>query len=100
MNDEEIKVVDFMALHGGSFVSRLAECFYVADRSNFLKLKTTFADYWDDYERQSKDVKTKTTFDELKEIYYKTHTCQSDDADSEQAKIERWAEEMGYEVID
>lgn len=44
--------------------------------------------------------KTKITFDEVKELYYKTHTCQSDDADSEQAKIERWAEEMGYEVID
>lgn len=44
--------------------------------------------------------KTKVTLKQLEEMYYQRHTCQSDDADAEQAKIERWAEEMNYEVID
>lgn len=42
----------------------------------------------------------KVTFEEVKELYYKAHNCQTDDADLEQTMIEMWAEGMGYEVID
>lgn len=38
--------------------------------------------------------------EQAQELYYRTHTCQSDDSDMEESRIERWAEEMGYEITD
>jgi len=49
MNREEFAVVDKMAKQGGGFVKALAECFYRADPGNFIKLKDTFSEYWEQY---------------------------------------------------
>jgi hypothetical protein len=38
----------------GSFVQALAVCFHRADPINFLKLKHTFHEYWDQYEEMAK----------------------------------------------
>jgi len=54
MSEEEIIVVDAMKHYGGSFVKALSECFYRADRKNFLKLRTIFSEYWDQYEKMAK----------------------------------------------
>lgn len=37
---------------GGSFVRSLADCYYRADPPNRVKLRSTFAEYFDKYERQ------------------------------------------------
>lgn len=50
MTEQEFKTVDKMKKHGGSFVKALAECFYKADRYNFIKLRMTFDNYWQEYE--------------------------------------------------
>jgi hypothetical protein len=47
MTDDEI--VGAMATFGGSFVRQLAKLFQLADDHNRAKLKTAFADYWDEY---------------------------------------------------
>src|ERR1043166_8817805 len=38
-----------MELQGGSFVRALVDCYYAADNVNKLKLRETFAHYFDDY---------------------------------------------------
>jgi len=53
MNEQEFKIVDAMAMYGGSFVKALAQCFYLADNINFEKLKSTFSEYWLKYETMS-----------------------------------------------
>lgn len=50
MTDKELNVVKKMEKYGGSFVQALAICFYRADYINFEKLKTTFSEYWNQYE--------------------------------------------------
>ena len=55
MNEEEIRVVENMEKYGGNFIKSLAQCFYRADRFNFIKLKETFEDYWKDYEKYQRD---------------------------------------------
>lgn len=50
MTEFEMRVVDKMAKYGGAFVRALAECFYHADTPNFVKLRLTFSNYWDEYE--------------------------------------------------
>lgn len=52
MTEEEIKIVEKMALYGGSFVKALAECFFRVDPNNFKKLKNTFSEYWDEYKNK------------------------------------------------
>ena len=37
--------------------------------------------------------------EELDKLYYETHDCLSDDSDLEMARIDRWAEDNGIEVI-
>jgi pyruvate/2-oxoacid:ferredoxin oxidoreductase beta subunit len=49
MNEEEIKIVEAMERYGGSFVKALSACFWRADRKNFIKLKATFPEYWEEY---------------------------------------------------
>lgn len=41
----------------------------------------------------------KITLEDLEKKFYETHDCLSDDSDKEDARIDRWAEEMEYEVI-
>ena len=50
MNEEEYNIVKMMERYGGSFVQALAQCFHRADPINFIKLRTTFSKYWEQYE--------------------------------------------------
>ena len=47
-------IVEAMDKYGGSFVKALAECFRRADRDNFIKLKNTFSEYWEQYKKMAK----------------------------------------------
>lgn len=51
MTDKDTVVIYRMRRYGGSFVKALAECFLVADATNFKKLKKAFGQYWREYER-------------------------------------------------
>lgn len=44
-------ILDAMSAYGGSFVQQLSKLARVADTSNFAKLKVTFANYWEEYDR-------------------------------------------------
>ena len=50
MNDQDYAVIDAMKKYGGSFVKALAECATRADSDNLIKIKTTFSEYWKQYE--------------------------------------------------
>lgn len=52
MDEKELKTIAKMSEMGGAFVKALALCFYKADRINFNKLKETFKDYWEEYEKK------------------------------------------------
>jgi len=54
MNDEEMFIVEAMKKYGGGFVKALAECFFHADPENFIKLRATFSEYWEQYEKMAK----------------------------------------------
>jgi hypothetical protein len=43
-------ILDAMAKYGGSFVQQLAKLAYLADGTNFQKLKHTFSNYWEEYD--------------------------------------------------
>ena len=40
-----------MSAYGGSFVQQLSKLARVADTINFAKLKVTFANYWEEYDK-------------------------------------------------
>ena len=42
--------IHMMESIGGSFVKALAECYYRADSTNKIRLKTAFKDYFNHYE--------------------------------------------------
>jgi len=44
-------ILDAMSTYGGSFVQQLSKLARVADTDNFAKLKVTFANYWEEYDR-------------------------------------------------
>lgn len=52
--DQDLKIIEAMETYGGSFVKALAECFRRADHQNFIKLKTTFSEYWQQYTEMAK----------------------------------------------
>lgn len=54
MSEQEYNTIETMEKYGGSFVKSLANCFRMADRNNFLKLKNAFSVYWEQYEQMSK----------------------------------------------
>lgn len=54
MESKDLKVVENMEKYGGSFVKALAVCFHKADHINFIKLKVTFSEYWDEYKKFGK----------------------------------------------
>jgi len=43
-----------MEKYGGGFVKALAVCFYKADHNNFLILKSSFKNYWEEYKNFKK----------------------------------------------
>lgn len=47
------------------------------------------------------DKKTQSmTWDEARELFYESHSCDTDDSDRENARIERFIENSGIEIID
>ena len=44
-------ILDAMSQYGGSFVQQLSRLARVADTTNFAKLKVTFANYWEEYDK-------------------------------------------------
>jgi hypothetical protein len=50
MTPREWEVITLMEARGGHFVSALAQAWRYADRVNFAKLRTTFANYFEEYE--------------------------------------------------
>ena len=44
-------ILDAMSQYGGSFVKQLSNLARVADATNFSKIKDTFANYWEEYDR-------------------------------------------------
>lgn len=48
--------IEAMRKYGGSFVKALAEAASRADRSNLHKIKTTFSEYWSEYEEKGREI--------------------------------------------
>jgi hypothetical protein len=55
--EEDSEVVEMMSTYGGSFVKALAECLHRADHINYRKLKETFSEYFEEYEKMIADKK-------------------------------------------
>ncbi len=53
ISEKDCKIIDAMEKYGGSFVKQLAVLFRLADHINFEKLKNTFSEYWDQYEKMA-----------------------------------------------
>ncbi len=49
--EQDYKIVEAMEKYGGSFVKALAVCLQKADLINFSKLRNTFSNYWEEYEK-------------------------------------------------
>jgi hypothetical protein len=57
MNEKEFETVEAILKYGGGFVQALGHCFQKADRLNFTRLRLTFPDYWEKYERMAEQAK-------------------------------------------
>ncbi len=53
LEDEKYLVSTAMIKHGGSFVKSLGEALTHADKSNTLKIKSTWPEYWQKYNLKS-----------------------------------------------
>ena len=51
MNENDYKIVEAMSKYGGRFVRMLAELARHADNSNLQKIKSTWQEYWLEYEK-------------------------------------------------
>lgn len=51
--------IEAMTKYGGSFMKALAECARRADRQNFSKIKTTWIEYWTEYEKMGRELEEK-----------------------------------------
>ena len=49
MNEDDIKIVETMEKHGGSFVKALANACRHADHYNLGKIRQAFEEYWETY---------------------------------------------------
>ncbi len=49
--DHDYQILEAMQTYGGSFVKQLSLLCRLADETNFQKLKSTFSNYWEDYEQ-------------------------------------------------
>ena len=59
MNDEDYYTIEAMSQYGGSFVTSLANLARFADPNNLYKIKMTWSEYWAEYEKMGKELKTK-----------------------------------------
>jgi hypothetical protein len=48
--EHDYLILEAMSKYGGSFVQQLAKLAHLADTTNFQKLKSTFSNYWEEYE--------------------------------------------------
>ena len=51
--------IEAMEKYGGSFVKALAEMARRADRQNLEKIKTTWVEYWTEYEKTGRELEEK-----------------------------------------
>lgn len=51
--------IEAMSKYGGSFVKALAEAVRHADRQNLAKIKTTWVEYWTEYEKTGREMEEK-----------------------------------------
>ena len=51
--------IEAMAKYGGSFVKALAEAAGRADKQNLEKIKTTWVEYWTEYEKTGRELEEK-----------------------------------------
>ena len=51
--------IEAMAKYGGSFVKSLAEAARRADRQNLAKIKSTWVEYWTEYEKTGRELEAK-----------------------------------------
>ena len=51
--------IEAMSKYGGSFVKALAEMARHADRQNLEKIKTTWVEYWTEYEKTGRKLEEK-----------------------------------------
>lgn len=54
MNDRDLWTLKAMEKYGGGFVRAIAGAARAADAPNLALIKTTWNEYWDDYEQQGK----------------------------------------------
>lgn len=54
LTEKDCQILDAMTEFGGSFVKHLAELCWHADGPNYVKLRTIFATYFDQYEKMIK----------------------------------------------
>ena len=59
MTEHEIKVIQKMEYYGGSFVKQLASLYWRADQENRAKIRATWGNYWDEYEKMCQSNLTK-----------------------------------------
>jgi len=52
----DIDVARTMIEYGGSFVRKLGGAVMVADQNNLQKIKTTWPDYWSQYQRMAQQL--------------------------------------------
>lgn len=57
MSDQDYYTLEAMDKYGGSFVSNLANLARVADHVNFAKIKSTWPEYWAEYEKMGLKIK-------------------------------------------
>jgi hypothetical protein len=50
------KTIETMMEYGGSFVRKLGAAALVADPDNLAKIKSTWPDYWSQYDRMAKQL--------------------------------------------
>jgi hypothetical protein len=50
------KTIETMMEYGGSFVRKLGAAALVADQDNLAKIKSTWPDYWAQYDRMAKQL--------------------------------------------
>lgn len=48
--DHDYQIIEAMQTYGGSFVKQLGLLCCLADATNFQKLKSTFSNYWEEYD--------------------------------------------------
>lgn len=61
MNERDSFTCDAMEKYGGSFVVSLAELARHADPINLAKIKKTWPEYWEQYEKIGRDIENSPT---------------------------------------